>query len=339
MNSPKVSVLICVYGGERFLGETLQSALKQSYPHLEVIAVDDGSPDRSAELVSAIRDPRIRLIRQSNEGAAAALKTAIAASTGKYCAFLDQDDLWDPDNLAHHVSVLEKNRHADLTFSWFRIIDETGRDTGVRLHRARGALQFHQLFEDFAIGAWSNVVARRSAIDKAGGPDPQLPRLYDLDLCLRIARLGADNVVAIPRELMSYRRHRTQISKNVGALREEYGRLLSKIEWLAPEVRPLRPRAEANMNRYFASLAYESGDFKSVLKLMRDSICMAPVSAVSDSRNWLVLGAGLVGLVLPTEWHRRIEMLAGYRRNAEGTQPLTASRKEQPLSSHLVGPG
>jgi len=158
-----VSVIICIYGGERFLRQTLESALAQTYRHWEIIAVDDGSPDRSVDIVRQFGDSRIRLLRQANAGAASALGAGIGAANGEYVALLDQDDLWDRESLGHHVRCLDSQSEIDLTFSWFRVVDDQGRDFGMHSPRYRGTADFDTLLQDFVIAASSNVVARRAA--------------------------------------------------------------------------------------------------------------------------------------------------------------------------------
>ncbi|HEX5852076.1 MAG TPA: glycosyltransferase, partial [Solirubrobacteraceae bacterium] len=87
---PSVSVIVPVYMGERFLADALDSVAAQTYAPLETIVVDDGSPDRSAEIAAG--RPGVRLIRQKNQGVAAARNAGLAAARGELLAFLDQDD-------------------------------------------------------------------------------------------------------------------------------------------------------------------------------------------------------------------------------------------------------
>ncbi len=124
MGRPRVSVLLPVYNGERFLRETLDSAFAQTMPDLEVIAVDDGSSDGSVALLEAYEDPRLRVLRQSNLGAPTALNTALDAARGEYIGFLDQDDLWNEQKLERHLEVMDENPKLDLTFSRYELIDE-----------------------------------------------------------------------------------------------------------------------------------------------------------------------------------------------------------------------
>jgi glycosyltransferase involved in cell wall biosynthesis len=304
-----------VYNGEKHLRAAIDSVLAQAYSGFELIVVDDGSTDGSAAVLGRYRDGRLRMIQQENQGAAAALDTGFRTARGVYVAFLDQDDLWTTDKLAAHLDVFHRRTGVDLTFSWYRIITQAGEDTGLRSNRYQGTIDFRSLLIDFVIGATSNVVVRRTALERAGGIDHALPRLYDLDLCLRIARLSPNNIAAIPRELMLYRRHDAQITKGLDALQEEWLRLLEKLRRLIPqEVAEVENSARSNMSRYFARIAYEGRAYHRGLQLLAEGFRHSPVRFVSDSRNWLTGAACLSGLLLPSRLHRALELLAGLRR-------------------------
>src|ERR1051325_8284367 len=101
MTAPLVSIIVPVCNGESSIGDALASALGQSYQNVEVIVVDDGSRDRTGEIVESIarRDGRVRLVTQDNRGVAAARNRALADATGELVAPLDADDLWDPQKI------------------------------------------------------------------------------------------------------------------------------------------------------------------------------------------------------------------------------------------------
>jgi len=314
MNEPVVSVILCVYNDAEFLAATLDSALAQTYSAFELIIVDDGSTDGSPELLDKCADPRVRMIRQENRGAAAALQSGIEIARGKYVALLDQDDLWEREKLQCHVDVLASRPELDLTFSWFRVIDVKGNDMGVHSSRHRGTISFPELLCDFVIGATSNVVIRRNALCRVQ-VDPNLPRVYDWDLFLRIALLAPDNVEAIPKDLMQYRRRGGQISSDVDSLKHEWLRALDKIRGLVPlQVTPVEKLARSNMHRYFARLDYDRSCYASGLRQLSEGFHEAPAAFLADSRNWWTAAACFTGLVAPPRLHRRLERIAGVRR-------------------------
>ena len=101
MKRPRVSVIIPVYNSEKYIGECLESLLSQTLSEIEIICVDDGSTDGSAEILKsyADKDPRVRVLNQENKGAGAARNYGLRESRGKYLSFLDSDDFFEPDML------------------------------------------------------------------------------------------------------------------------------------------------------------------------------------------------------------------------------------------------
>lgn len=106
---PLVSILIPCYNAERFVRDAVQSALAQTWPRLEVIVVDDGSADDSVEMVASLRNPRVRLIKQRNSGAAAARNSALRHAKGEFIQYLDSDDLLSADKVAAQLALLERS--------------------------------------------------------------------------------------------------------------------------------------------------------------------------------------------------------------------------------------
>tara|TARA_B100000315_G_scaffold258768_1_gene312067 strand:- start:2921 stop:3604 length:684 start_codon:yes stop_codon:yes gene_type:complete len=107
---PLVTCVVPCFNGEAFLAEALQSALEQTHRHMEVIVVDDGSVDASADVARQFSDAGVRLLQQSNGGAASARNLGVENARGAYIAFLDADDLWLPDKVERQLRVLAENR-------------------------------------------------------------------------------------------------------------------------------------------------------------------------------------------------------------------------------------
>lgn len=108
-NNVRVSVILPVYGVEKYIQQTIQSVLDQTYQNFEIIVVDDESPDKSVEICQGFDDSRITIIHQKNRGLAGARNTGIRHAKGDYLAFLDGDDLWHPEKLEKHVYHLESS--------------------------------------------------------------------------------------------------------------------------------------------------------------------------------------------------------------------------------------
>lgn len=125
MDKDLVSIITPMYNGERFVSQTIESVLSQTYQNWEMIIVDDGSKDNSSTIVQqyATQEPRIRFIKQPNRGSAAARNNALSHAKGQYICFLDADDLWDPIFLAHQIRFV-KEKKAGLAYSSYRRINE-----------------------------------------------------------------------------------------------------------------------------------------------------------------------------------------------------------------------
>ena len=108
----KVSVIIPVYNAEKYLEQCLESLLNQTLKEIEIICVDDGSEDRSVEIIEKFseKDCRISLLRQKNSYAGVARNNGLNASTGKYVIFLDADDFFEPDMLLSMYNKIESDQ-------------------------------------------------------------------------------------------------------------------------------------------------------------------------------------------------------------------------------------
>lgn len=112
--SESVSVIIPVYNGERYIGEAIESVLAQDYSPIEIIVVDDGSTDRTAEALASYAN--VRCVCQSRLGASAARNNGVRCSSGDWLAFLDADDLWTRDKLKIQADALRADPHPDMVF-------------------------------------------------------------------------------------------------------------------------------------------------------------------------------------------------------------------------------
>lgn len=191
--SPDVSVIIPAYRASRDIANALASVFAQTFANFEVIVVDDGSPDRD-ELAVAIAPyrSRIRYIEQSNQGAGAARNAAIRIAHGRYLAFLDADDRWEPDFLRGQVWYLEANPNVTVVYCDAMRSGETAL-AGRRYMEAapsKGVTLISLIAQRCNI-ILSTVVARREAIVGAGLFDESLRRGQEFELWLRLVLGGA----------------------------------------------------------------------------------------------------------------------------------------------------
>ena len=167
----KISVITPLYNAENYIRKTIKSVLNQSYDNLEMIIIDDLSTDNSRNVVKeyAAKDDRIKLIElQKNQGAAVARNTGIEKASGKYIAFIDSDDLWEPDKLETQLEFMEKNNYS-FTFTSLRFIDDQGNDLD-NISKVPESIDYHSLLKNTIIGC-SSVIIDREKISKIKMPD------------------------------------------------------------------------------------------------------------------------------------------------------------------------
>jgi len=181
-----VSVVIATYNMSRYLPHAVESVLAQSYPHVEVHIVDDGSTDDTPRLVRRWHDhPRVRLHRQRNRGQARAKNAGVRLSRGAFVAFLDADDLWLPDKLAAQMPLFERPE-VGVVYSDFERMDGLGAPLPrepTRLHR--GWVSGPLLIENFV--GFPTAVVRRAYLEHYGAFDENLAMGIDYDLWLRLS--------------------------------------------------------------------------------------------------------------------------------------------------------
>jgi|HubBroStandDraft_6_1064221.scaffolds.fasta_scaffold04285_9 glycosyltransferase involved in cell wall biosynthesis len=166
---PRVSIVIAVYNGAPTIERALASVFAQTYTDYEVIVVNDGSTDDTAAVLARFGD-RIRVITQSNRGLSAARNAGVRASTGEYVAFLDDDDEWMPEKLAHCVPVLDADRDCALVYTLALKVDPQGRPMGTdaRPDGAESPTMNEMLAHPWNVVP-SQFVVRRDVFERAGG--------------------------------------------------------------------------------------------------------------------------------------------------------------------------
>jgi glycosyltransferase involved in cell wall biosynthesis len=198
-----VSVIIPVYNGAAFVREAVQSVVQQTRPPEEILLVNDGSTDESAQVLQEIaaQNPSVRVIEQQNQGQAAATNTGAAQAKGTLLALLDQDDRWLPEKLAKQIPLFDQP-NVVLTYTNAHIVHEgtgrTGRTAFDRTPPIRGRALPQLLFGNCITNA--SVVVRTETFRTAGGlsTDPRFHRIQDYELWLRLARQDEFDFVAEP---------------------------------------------------------------------------------------------------------------------------------------------
>jgi glycosyltransferase involved in cell wall biosynthesis len=208
----------------RWISATVSSVLAQTYRELEVVVVDDGSTDGTADVLSGFGDT-ITVIRQTNQGVSVARNAGAAAGRGSFVAFLDGDDAWLPAKLEVQVAGLDRAPDAVASFvGSFGVEEPTGRRREIR-YRTEDDMVLGLAFGPI-VGNASSVAIRRAAFDAAGGFDPMLSQSADWDMWLRLAALGP--LVYDDTPLVRIRMRPRSMSSDVALLERDTLRVLAK---------------------------------------------------------------------------------------------------------------
>jgi glycosyltransferase involved in cell wall biosynthesis len=248
-----VSVVVPTFDGEAFVGAALESILSQQHQPLEVIVCDDGSTDGTLAILESFGE-RIRLLRQPNAGVSAARNLAAREARGELLAFLDQDDLWEPEHLRVQVELLGRRPDCGLAYADSRVIDAADTPHGLRsehLHFAEG-----HIFESLLQGNFipiETLVMRRDLFRELGGFRTDYTLLEDYELCLRAARRSPAALTRRP--LARYRVHGRNVTYDMEGILREYVRALEEVSALDLTASE-RAQAGAALRRRHAELAW-----------------------------------------------------------------------------------
>jgi glycosyltransferase involved in cell wall biosynthesis len=193
---PSVSVVITTYNQAEFIADTVRSALNQTYPHREVIVVDDGSTDETVARLAPFRDS-VTLVRQENQGVAGSRNTGVRSATGDLIAFLDGDDLWEPDKLSVQVAAYDAHPRSGLivvdacVFSGTEVLRKSSLPWGTTLSACEGAVATFRCYDELLratlISTTSQVMIPARVLEAVGPSDGRFKFASDYDLYLRIA--------------------------------------------------------------------------------------------------------------------------------------------------------
>ena len=271
---PYASIVVPAFNASRTLPATLLSLRSQTFRDLEIVVVDDGSTDDTAEIASraAEADSRVRLVRQGNRGLAGARNSGIHAATGTVVGFCDADDLWLPEKLAAHVEHLAHAPLVGLSYSGSAMIDDSGDRIGhAQRPRLYGVTPAH-VFKRNPVGNGSSPVMRRETLaDIAWRPaseptrdwafDETFRQSEDIECWLRLCLTTDWMIEGIPGLLTEYRISSGGLSANVEAQLASWERMVTKLRPAAPDFfERHEAAARAYQLRYLARRAVSAGD-------------------------------------------------------------------------------
>ena len=236
--SEQVSINLCCYNGAAFLRETLESICAQTFSDWELVIINDGSTDGSADIIRGYIDDGwpIRYTYQENTGLGAARNAALAASKGAFIAFIDQDDLWHPEKLTRQMPLFD-DPQVGIVFCDVIKFNEAGQKKRQYRHQAYATGRcFEALFSRYFLSLPA-VVIRRAAVDGLTHPfDPRFKMIEEADLFTRIAYSWKLAMVDAP--LALWRVHAASFTHSAqNALGAEYDMLLDSYDAVIPGFR------------------------------------------------------------------------------------------------------
>ena len=201
MSAPLVSVVIPAYNHSSYVGQAIESVLVQDYPRIELIAIDDGSTDATAEVLGRYAG-RATIIRQENRGQAATLNRGWSMAHGDFLGYLGADDVLESSAVSEAVGALTGNPQAVLAYPDFYLLDPQSRV--IRTSR-RKDFSYRDLLVSVECPPGPGVLFRRDAFEAAGGWNEEYRQMPDYDYWLRLGLLG--EFIHIPKALAGFRIH------------------------------------------------------------------------------------------------------------------------------------
>lgn len=216
--APRVTVLMPVYNGERFLREAVESILAQTFTDFELLIINDGSSDHSAEIVASCRDPRIRLVHnERNIGLIATLNKGLALAEGEYVARMDCDDISRPERLGKQVDFLAAHPGVGVCGTWFRKFGERTNKV-VRWETDPDTVRAAMLFS-CSLAHPTVMLRREFFVSRQLFYDAAYPHAEDYELWVRA--MAYMDVANLPEVLLEYRVHANQVTQRLSAEQAE----------------------------------------------------------------------------------------------------------------------
>ena len=281
-NGPLLSVIMPVYNHELYVGEAVESVLNQTYKDLELIVIDDGSKDKSFDVVNRYSaDSRLTAIKQENAGAHNAINRGLSMANGQYLAIINSDDVFEKNRFSIMIDYMEKNKNIGFTCSYIQVIDDKGKKLGVKegwrnmepwlVEHPEKSLKANDDFVENLImtnftSTTSNFLFRREVYEKIGGMR-NLRFAHDWDFALRVAAKYECSIIEMP--LMRYRVH------NSNTISSNRKWMLFEVAWMWA----------ANLERFYGKNIFTSDNSNDdIIKLLESLNCQG-----NDKIFWAIL--------------------------------------------------
>ena len=286
-SKPCVSVILPIYNNAALVPEALESALNQTFQDFEIIAVDDGSTDNSAQVLRSY-EPRIRVFQQANGGASSARNLAIREAQGEFIAFLDADDIWELNKLELQVAAFRADEKVGVCYSECVLFDtQKTWDANFGSNPHTSGMIFDAILAKHFI-SMSSVMIKRSCLDDVGLFDESLIGSEDYNLFLRLAKKYPYKFLET--SLVRLRCHDGNLSGNLPQMCRDEIANLDKIAAMFPDVTIPKRRLSGEILYRFGQYHFDAHDFKLARECFAGSIRFTPMHL----KSYIYLAASIL---------------------------------------------
>jgi len=300
---PTVSIIMPAYNASATLVASVKSVQEQTLETWELIIIDDGSTDKTAQtaLRLARSDPRICVLQRPNRGPSTARNTGASIARADILAFLDADDFWAPERLTGMVKAFHVLPKAGVLFSRTRFVDaETLKPGTLTPHHSK--LGPIELMSENALCSTSNIVCRTSTFQETDGFTAGLNYAEDQDWLLRVALDGRWDIIGLDREWFFYRSAEQSQSADLNAMRDGWLRMVGRACLEFPEIAPVAARrAYGPIHRQLARRALRMMKPRLALKYLRLALQHDPMMLVRQPKRTLFTLVGSLLSLFPNQ--------------------------------------
>jgi len=326
----RVSIILPLYKSKRYIRETIDSVLAQTHPGWELVVVDDGSPDDSADMVRAYGDPRIIVHTRKNTGPSRSRNFGIARATGDFIGFIDHDDIWLPQKLERHLAHLNRRPEVGVSYGPSEFIDVNGDPLGLFQVPKLTGIDAREILCRNPVGNGSVPIIRREVLEavkfeleRDAKPevmyfDDDAARWEDVELWLRVATTTDWQFEGIPDCLTQYRIVPDSIAGTPDTKQAAFENGIERVRRYAPELIEQHGAAgRAYHLRFLARRLIEAGNGRGAVSYMHRALKSYPGMLREDTRRTLISLAGAYALLLlPKPVYRRLREAAVAREGA-----------------------
>jgi glycosyltransferase involved in cell wall biosynthesis len=263
-----ISVIIPAYNAERTILKTIESVQQQTYKDLEIIVINDGSSDRTLEVLATIFDQKLKIYSYKNGGLPTARNRGISRATGDYISFIDADDLWTEDKLEKQLLALQQHPNAGVAYSWTTfMVEDPDNPNNISFVPDNQVSFTGNIFPDLLLGNFisngSNILTRREAIESVGGFEPTLKSCEDWDYYLRLAAKW--DFVLVPKPQILYLKSAVSMTSKADIMEAEGIRVLNRAyQNMLVKFKPQKNVSLANFNFYCGGLYLNSNNLENL---------------------------------------------------------------------------